>query len=162
MHGEAESAPLNEVPHVGHSPEQVHNKSGQRIERSFGQFHAQNLDYLGAPGQTINLAPVPALDELRRFAIVFVADLAHEFLDGVFQCDDAIGTTVFVHDDGKMFVRAAQLPQRLQHGLARGKEHDGPHEIAHHLHIGGRQQKIADVDEADNVVVRNTLSHRIT
>src|SRR5215204_1584539 len=108
--------------------------------------------------------PVAEVFDLCRLAVVLVGDVAHEFLDDVFEGHEAGDAAVLVDDHGEMVRLELHLAEQCI-GLHRvGHEHRRAHELADGEVVGVERplepeaREIAEIQDAADVV-GVTLDH---
>ena len=106
--------------------------------------------------------PAPFVDDAFDFDVVFVADLADDLFEQIFNGDQAGGAAVLVDDDRDLHATALKLLEQIRHALGLGHEVRGPHQWRNRIaHAAGRQalDQVLDEDEALHVIQR-ILEHR--
>ena len=85
--------------------------------------------------------------------IVFVANLADDLLEQVFDRDQASGATIFIDDDGHLRLTALHLLEQLRDPLAL-RHHERRSHQCRQRRLGGRRQRhhVLHEHDADDIV----------
>ena len=96
---------------------------------------------------------VAFVDDGFALDVVFVANLADDLFEQVFDRHEPRGPAVFVDDDRELRLAPLHLLEQLGDALALGHEVGGAHQRRHRRLRGGRQRdQILDEHDADDVV----------
>ena len=77
------------------------------------QAHRSTIIFVNSRGLCERLAH--RLNEQDRRFVMFVGDLAEDFLDQILDRDQPLGTRIFVEHDGKVHLLAAHFLQQFEH-----------------------------------------------